>query len=218
MWLLRCRDSILEGLELERGRRFRIARWIGLALWAVVLLLSSLGGWIVEKLQTLGVIATLAVGWLLPCKMGLRTRLNGSCVLHYHIPRPITPIYSFPEQESPTASVTTWQIREPQRPICRCAPSEKGASITEAQARKKAMARSDRLPWDSSSWLCYNRLEFGQSVWSVVNQPLETGMHDYISPPTQAHTKNPKPHGPTAASLQPILCAARRARLFVISS
>lgn len=72
MWLLRCRDSILGGLEVDRNTQYRIARWIGLGLWVVVLLFACIGGWLVEKIELLGVMATLAVGWLLPCESSWR--------------------------------------------------------------------------------------------------------------------------------------------------
>lgn len=68
MWILRCRDSVLGGLGVERGQKMRIGRWVGLGLWVVVVALASIGGWLAEKVELLGVIATLAVGWLLPCE------------------------------------------------------------------------------------------------------------------------------------------------------
>jgi len=68
VWILRGRDSILGGIGVERGERLRIGRWVGLGLWIVVVFFACLGGWIAEKIEILGVIATLAVGWLLPCE------------------------------------------------------------------------------------------------------------------------------------------------------
>jgi len=68
MWILRGRDSILGGLGVERGERVKMGRWVGLGFWIVVVVLASLGGWVAEKIEVLGVVATLAVGWLLPCK------------------------------------------------------------------------------------------------------------------------------------------------------
>jgi hypothetical protein len=68
MWILRGRDSILGGLGVERGERLKMGRWIGLGFWIIVVSLACLGGRVAEKIEVLGVIATLAVGWLLPCE------------------------------------------------------------------------------------------------------------------------------------------------------
>ena len=72
MWMLRGRDSILGGLGVERGDRLRVGRWVGLTIWVLVVSLACLGGWVAEKVETLGVIATLAVAWLLPCEYSKR--------------------------------------------------------------------------------------------------------------------------------------------------
>lgn len=68
MWILRGRDSVLGGLGVERGQRYKIGRWVGLGLWLFVVAIATLGGLLAEKIELLGVIATLAVGWLLPCE------------------------------------------------------------------------------------------------------------------------------------------------------
>jgi hypothetical protein len=67
MWIVRGRDTILRTMGVDRGQRIRAGRWVGLGLWAFVLVMACTGGWISEKLEILGVIATIAVSWLLPC-------------------------------------------------------------------------------------------------------------------------------------------------------
>ena len=67
MWILRARDTVLRAMGVERGERQKAGRWVGLGIWAAVVSLACIGGWLAEKVELLGVIATLAVGWLLPC-------------------------------------------------------------------------------------------------------------------------------------------------------
>lgn len=67
MWILRGRDTILRSMGVDRDERIRAGRWVGLALWAFVVSIACLGGWVSEKLELLGVIATIAISWLLPC-------------------------------------------------------------------------------------------------------------------------------------------------------
>ena len=69
-WILRGRDTILRGMGVDRGERLKIGRYTGLALWALIVMLACIGGWVAEKVELLGVMATLAVAWLLPCELG----------------------------------------------------------------------------------------------------------------------------------------------------
>ena len=68
MWILRGRDTILRslGVGAERGDRARLGKWVGVALWALVVSIACLGGWVSEKVELLGVAATIAVCWVLP--------------------------------------------------------------------------------------------------------------------------------------------------------
>lgn len=68
MWILRGRDTILRSLGVDRGERIRAGKWVGLGIWAFVVFVTCLGGWVADKLEIVGVIATIAVSWLLPCK------------------------------------------------------------------------------------------------------------------------------------------------------
>lgn len=68
MWVLRGRDSVLKALGVERGERHRIGRFVGLGLWALTLTLACIGGMIAEKVEMIGVLATLSVAWVLPCE------------------------------------------------------------------------------------------------------------------------------------------------------
>lgn len=65
-WLLRGQDCVLTALDLDRGERIKAGRWVGLGMWALVATLACVGGVIADKIELLGVIATLAVGWLMP--------------------------------------------------------------------------------------------------------------------------------------------------------
>lgn len=67
MWILRGRDTILAALDVERGaERYKAGRWVGLGMWAVVTALACIGGVIADKIELLGVMATIAVSWLMP--------------------------------------------------------------------------------------------------------------------------------------------------------
>ncbi|BEJ11020.1 hypothetical protein CspHIS471_0104420 [Cutaneotrichosporon sp. HIS471] len=65
-WLLRGRDCILTALDVDRGESIKAGRWVGLGMWAAVVAIAALGGVVADKVELLGVMATLAVGWLLP--------------------------------------------------------------------------------------------------------------------------------------------------------
>lgn len=65
-WLLRGRDCVLVALDVDRGERIKAGRWVGLGMWVVVVALACIGGIVADKVELLGVMATLAVGWLLP--------------------------------------------------------------------------------------------------------------------------------------------------------
>lgn len=68
MWILRGRDTILRSIGVDRGEMIKAGRWVGLGYWAIIVTLVCFGGWVSEKLEVLGVIATIAISWLLPCK------------------------------------------------------------------------------------------------------------------------------------------------------
>ncbi|WOO82472.1 uncharacterized protein LOC62_04G005960 [Vanrija pseudolonga] len=66
LWLLRGRDTVLSALEVDRAERYKAGRWVGLGLWVLVVVFACIGGVVADKIQISGVMATLAVGWLLP--------------------------------------------------------------------------------------------------------------------------------------------------------
>ena len=69
MWTLQARDTVLRAVGMERGERQKAGKWLGLGLWIVVVFIACIGGRVAEKVELLGLIATLAVGWFLPCKL-----------------------------------------------------------------------------------------------------------------------------------------------------
>ncbi|WVR03319.1 hypothetical protein IAU60_000310 [Kwoniella sp. DSM 27419] len=66
MWILRGRDTILKAMGVDHGEREKAGRWVGVAMWSVMVLLACVGGWLAEKVELLGVLAILAIGWFLP--------------------------------------------------------------------------------------------------------------------------------------------------------
>ncbi|KAL1408755.1 hypothetical protein Q8F55_005568 [Vanrija albida] len=66
LWLLRGRDTVLSALHVDRAERYKAGRWVGLGLWVLVVAFACIGGVVADKIQLSGVMATLAVGWLLP--------------------------------------------------------------------------------------------------------------------------------------------------------
>jgi len=73
MWILRGRDTILRSIGVDRGEMVKAGKWVGLGFWTIIVAIVCLGGWISEKLEILGVIATIAISWLLPCKCHLHS-------------------------------------------------------------------------------------------------------------------------------------------------
>ncbi|KAK8844637.1 hypothetical protein IAR55_006484 [Kwoniella newhampshirensis] len=96
MWILRGRDTILKTIGVERGERQKAGKWVGLGLWAIVVALACLGGWVAEKIELLGVLATLAVGWFLPCEC-MHTKLELIAALFFivtfHVRSPLSIIF-----------------------------------------------------------------------------------------------------------------------------
>lgn len=75
-WLVRGRDSVLVALDVDGGDRYRAGKFVGAGIWAVVVAFAALGGVVADKIELLGVIATLAIGWLMPCKWTRRHSLH----------------------------------------------------------------------------------------------------------------------------------------------
>ena len=78
------------------------------------------------------------------------------------------------------------------------------------------MAGFDCLHWDITSGIRDAFMGFWEFTWGLVrfwgfhHLDLVHAMSSvYTSPPTQAQTRNPKPHGPTAAIRQPSLLTTR---------
>ena len=69
MWILRGRDTILRSIGVDRGEAIKAGKWVGVGFWVIIVSLVCLGGWVSEKLEILGVIATISISWLLPCKL-----------------------------------------------------------------------------------------------------------------------------------------------------
>ncbi|EKD05567.1 hypothetical protein A1Q2_00132 [Trichosporon asahii var. asahii CBS 8904] len=65
-WLVRGRDSVLVALDVDGGDRYRAGKFVGAGIWVVVVAFAALGGVVADKIELLGVIATLAIGWFLP--------------------------------------------------------------------------------------------------------------------------------------------------------
>jgi hypothetical protein len=91
MWILRGRDTVISALGVEREGRQKAARWVGLGLWVIVVFVACLGGWIAEKVELLGVMAALAIGWFLPCKSRTGSHLTLALffIITFHVRSPL---------------------------------------------------------------------------------------------------------------------------------
>ena len=67
-WLMRARDTLLRAMGVDSGEREKAGKWVGLGIWTIVVLFACIGGVVSEKIELLGVLATLAVSWFLPCE------------------------------------------------------------------------------------------------------------------------------------------------------
>ncbi|WVQ64648.1 uncharacterized protein L199_002815 [Kwoniella botswanensis] len=92
MWILRGRDTILSSMGVDQGERLKAGKWVGIAIWGVVVLVASISGWIAEKIELLGVLSVLAVGWFLPSLFFIIT---------FHVRSPLSII--FPSRNTPTS-------------------------------------------------------------------------------------------------------------------
>lgn len=68
-WLMRARDTMLRAMGVDSGERDKAGKWVGLGIWVIVVLFACIGGIVSEKIELLGVLATIAVSWFLPCKL-----------------------------------------------------------------------------------------------------------------------------------------------------
>ena len=57
---------MLKVLGVEAGDRRKVARWVGVGMWVVVVIFTCVGGKIAEKIELVGLICAIAVGWFLP--------------------------------------------------------------------------------------------------------------------------------------------------------
>jgi hypothetical protein len=109
MWILRGRDTILRSMGVDRGEMIKAGKWVGVVFWGLVVGFTCLGGWISEKLEILGVIATIAISWLLPCKSPVVTSdhksLNNTTavffIITFHVRSPLSIV--FPSKNPPPA-------------------------------------------------------------------------------------------------------------------
>ncbi|WVW81640.1 hypothetical protein I302_103635 [Kwoniella bestiolae CBS 10118] len=90
MWILRGRDTILSSMGVDQGERLKAGKWVGIAIWGVVVLVASISGWVAEKIELLGVLSVLAVGWFLPSLFFIIT---------FHVRSPLSII--FPSRNAP---------------------------------------------------------------------------------------------------------------------
>lgn len=104
-WLLRGRDCVLAALDVDRGESIKAGRWVGLSMWAAVVAIAALGGVVADKVELLGVMATLAVGWLLPSLFFIIT---------FHVRSPLSIIFprgAPPPPEEPLAGPSNGHMR-----------------------------------------------------------------------------------------------------------
>lgn len=185
LWLLRGRDTILSALEVDRAERYKAGRWVGLGLWVLVVAFACIGGVVADKIQISGVMATLAVGWLLPCKWrSLAIPNTPSRLLHHHVPRALAAGYHFPQPRRGAGSgcgrsCHTSGEREPVAcprrrttrgahthrqlagPGIRRAPRAQGAAASEAPTRPPAVAGHGGVRWHPARGVCDDRMERG---------------------------------------------------------
>jgi hypothetical protein len=66
MYLLRGREVMLRAFGAEREGRAKASKYIDVAMWGFVTVFACAGGWLADKIELLGIIAVLAVGWFMP--------------------------------------------------------------------------------------------------------------------------------------------------------
>lgn len=180
-WLVRGRDSVLVALDVDGGDRYRAGKFVGAGIWVVVVAFAALGGVVADKIELLGVIATLAIGWFLPCKcprsLQLQRyqspKLTTSPLLHHHVPRPIPAGDHLPEPRAAAARPLRARGRtpahaKPHESGRRRAPRSQRETAAEAPPGPTTVAGSDRVRGHSARWHCHAVLERGQLDWVVV--------------------------------------------------
>ena len=108
MWILRGRDTILRSIGVDRGEAIKAGKWVGVGFWVIIVSLVCLGGWVSEKLEILGVIATISISWLLPCKLFAYLPSHTSAdapaiffIITFHVRSPLSIV--FPSKNPPPA-------------------------------------------------------------------------------------------------------------------
>ncbi|KIR56296.1 hypothetical protein I315_01361 [Cryptococcus gattii Ru294] len=90
MWILRGRDVILKAMNVDSGDHYKIGRWVGVGWWVVAVGIACIGGWLADKVELIGVLGVLAVGWFLPSLFFIIT---------FHVRSPLSII--FPSRQPP---------------------------------------------------------------------------------------------------------------------
>ncbi|TYJ57562.1 hypothetical protein B9479_001644 [Cryptococcus floricola] len=93
IWILRGRDVVLKAMNVEGGDRYKAGRWVGLACWVIVVGLACIGGWVADKVELMGVLGVLIVGWFLPSLF---------FIIAFHVRSPLSII--FPSRQNPSTS------------------------------------------------------------------------------------------------------------------
>lgn len=142
-WLVRGRDSVLVALDVDGGDRYRAGKFVGAGIWAVVVAFAALGGVVADKIELLGVIATLAIGWFLPCECSARGSARGheltdaqhssSSSRSTYAPRsPSSSRATRPRRRSPSRAARTSARRRSRTPPPMCSSRARSASSRSA--------------------------------------------------------------------------------------
>lgn len=83
-WVGQARAVGLRAMGVEREGRAKAQKWLGLAMWLLVLLFACIGGVVADKLETLGAMCTLAVGWLVPAILFVK---------HFYLSSPLAIVF-----------------------------------------------------------------------------------------------------------------------------
>lgn len=120
MWIIRGRDTVLKAMGVEHGERQKAGRWVGLAMWAVVVLFAGIGGVVADKIELVGVMATLAIGWLLPSVFFIVT---------FHVRSPLSIIFT--DRNPPPA---TAELAQPPVPVSASHSTRSGRAHSHADS------------------------------------------------------------------------------------
>ncbi|GHJ88664.1 hypothetical protein NliqN6_5066 [Naganishia liquefaciens] len=98
LWTSQAKDISLRALGIRREGRAKAQRWLSVVFWVLVTGIACIGGKFADKLEWIGAACVLAVGWLIPAIVFIKT---------FHVANPLSIVFPAGRNHYQTIPETT---------------------------------------------------------------------------------------------------------------